>query len=44
MMNVRQQRIEGVFLLRELAFVIFLLHEFDHLTTGSNSKEYHDKI
>ena len=42
-MNVRQQRIKAVFLLRELAFVLFLLHELDHFTTGLHSKEYHDK-
>jgi len=44
MMNVRQQRIKGVFLLRELAFVLFLLHELDHFATGLHSKEYQDKI
>ena len=44
MMNVRQQSIEEVFLLRELALATFLLHELVHFTTGSISKEYQDKI
>ena len=43
-MNVKQQRIKEVFLLRKLAFKLFLLHELDHLTTDLHSKEYHDKF
>jgi len=41
-MNFRQQRIEWMFLLRELALVIFLLHELDLFTAGLRSKEYYD--
>ena len=40
-MNFRQQRIQRVFLLRELAFVLFLLHELDLFTTCLHLKEYY---